>query len=570
MNISISGQDKMCLLNGGIGGHLPDKVDFGRLENEDKIKEKIPMVTILQNALLEYGNERLDNIIINDLNTIGLETLEYHGQDDLYLIYELDDSKNNVIGAGGILRNVTFDSNMPVWKNGTTIKVKDVSNYYSFNGLDPEANKKATRIAYSSASSENCVVIKIQYGQIVGYQESKLVYPDELIVNAGKGLTTVFDSIKNVLGDYEYFYDVNGRFVFQRKKDYVQTLFSPLNGAISEPMTIASPYSYQFNDLSQISQISYSPKISDIKNIFSIQGERQGVDQKIPIQARYAIDKKPSSYFDYEGKNFYYTKFYKGKMPLLVNSYECDWREIIYQMAKDYYNNATKQDDFYYILTQRNSYVKNCKTGYETYYPVIYSFWRELYYLGNNDKELPIGYESNNYYSSTHKTRACWHKNVYTNPNMINFWFDFLDVGEGPLSITSRQNIGNRLKVETSKKTTTIFKNDTPEIIFYTGKQPSTKNTSYSYIWIPKATKNLFSVSSQAPSLISQANELIYKYCCQQETVSLTTIPIYHLEPNTRIYVEGIGDLIVSKIQYNLGNTQTMSLSCTRVVDSIY
>ena len=93
---------------------------------------------------------------------------------------------------------------------------------------------------------------------------------------------------------------------------------------------------------------------------------------------------------------------------------------------------------------------------------------------------------------------------------------------------------------------------------------------SYTPIWIPKSVNNLFTVSSQYPSLISQVNDLIYQHCCQYETISLTTMPIYYLEPNTRIYVENIGDLIINSISYSLGYSSTMTLNCTRAVNSIY
>jgi hypothetical protein len=41
-----------------------------------------------------------------------------------------------------------------------------------------------------------------------------LVYPGDLITNIGESLTSMLDKIKNMLGDFEYFYDVDGRFVF--------------------------------------------------------------------------------------------------------------------------------------------------------------------------------------------------------------------------------------------------------------------------------------------------------------------------------------------------------------------
>ena len=53
---------------------------------------------------------------------------------------------------------------------------------------------------------------------VAGYRITDLIYPDDLIANIGENLTNMLDKIKNLLGDFEYFYDVDGKFIFQRKK----------------------------------------------------------------------------------------------------------------------------------------------------------------------------------------------------------------------------------------------------------------------------------------------------------------------------------------------------------------
>jgi len=47
-----------------------------------------------------------------------------------------------------------------------------------------------------------------------------------LIGNAGETVVSILDKIKNVLGNYEYFYDVNGNFIFQEIKNYLNTSYS--------------------------------------------------------------------------------------------------------------------------------------------------------------------------------------------------------------------------------------------------------------------------------------------------------------------------------------------------------
>jgi hypothetical protein len=48
----------------------------------------------------------------------------------------------------------------------------------------------------------------------MGYKGTELVYPGDLIANVNETVVSVLDKIKNVLGNFEYFFDVDGNFVF--------------------------------------------------------------------------------------------------------------------------------------------------------------------------------------------------------------------------------------------------------------------------------------------------------------------------------------------------------------------
>jgi len=41
-----------------------------------------------------------------------------------------------------------------------------------------------------------------------------LFYPDELIAAPGETVVSIFDKIIKAFGVYEYFYDIEGRFIF--------------------------------------------------------------------------------------------------------------------------------------------------------------------------------------------------------------------------------------------------------------------------------------------------------------------------------------------------------------------
>jgi hypothetical protein len=62
-------------------------------------------------------------------------------------------------------------------------------------------------------------------------------------------------------------------------------------------------------------------------------------------------------------------------------------------------------------------------------------------------------------------------------------------------------------------------------------------------------------------------------YCV--ESASITTIPIYYLQPNTKIYIRDEnskidGEYIVSRFTIPLSYNGTMSISATKIADRIY
>jgi hypothetical protein len=63
-------------------------------------------------------------------------------------------------------------------------------------------------------SSREYHIARIDYGDVAGYHGTDLIFAGDLILNAGETLVALLDKIKNMLGEFEYFYDVNGRFIF--------------------------------------------------------------------------------------------------------------------------------------------------------------------------------------------------------------------------------------------------------------------------------------------------------------------------------------------------------------------
>lgn len=149
------------------------------------------------------------------------------------------------------------------------------------------------------------------YGQDVGFIYSDFTYPSELIANAGDSVCTILDKIKNTLGNYEYFYDLDGNFVFQEIKNYLNTTKTTviLNELKNEDYILdlsRGKSVYDFSDSKLITNFSNSPQYNRIKNDFVVWGLRKNADG-ITRNIRYhlAIDKKP------EIGNIYEVFFYE-------------------------------------------------------------------------------------------------------------------------------------------------------------------------------------------------------------------------------------------------------------------
>jgi hypothetical protein len=88
----------MCLLNGELGGLFNASTDLGQrediLSNGDIKLTKIPVKQIIRDMIHQYGNEPFHNIIINDLDELGLQLQEYNYNSPLYLFRKIEEESN--------------------------------------------------------------------------------------------------------------------------------------------------------------------------------------------------------------------------------------------------------------------------------------------------------------------------------------------------------------------------------------------------------------------------------------------------------------------------------------------
>ena len=222
--INLSGKDKMCLLNGEVSGSLNSSVDFGQIDEQIGMDNngnpifktvKYPIKDIIREAVHQYGGEPFHNIIINDLEEMGLELQEYRYDIPMYIWRLINNSTYS---------NGTLNGQQAILGKYSTLNQIPENEFESLTeGFMAQENKAIISFADdfdNNGQLNQYYVAKIDYGESAGYREIDLVYPDDLIGNAGESITSILDKLKNFLGDFEYFYNLDGQFVFQRKKDY--------------------------------------------------------------------------------------------------------------------------------------------------------------------------------------------------------------------------------------------------------------------------------------------------------------------------------------------------------------
>ena len=297
-NISISGKDKMCMLDGTCGGTVPSAVTFHEAQHEDDngdiFIEQVPIFTIIKECVTHFGKEPEQNVIINDVDMTAKLSTKYVGQN-------------------------------PIWFS------KD---YKSFV------------ISENAPEDENFLQHKFIYGQDVGYQETDFTYPGELVFSAGDTVTSVLDKIIESLGNYEYFYDLDGHFIFQQKKNYLNYYYTPIT-QINDNYYIKafsdSKYYYTFIDAKDALSYYNSPKYENIKNDFIVWGDKtdaNGVTKT--IQYHLAIDEKPQI----DLANQYMWDITKGNG---------DHAYYLFEYEKNNYNQTPEQKAIEIIYTENHS-----------------------------------------------------------------------------------------------------------------------------------------------------------------------------------------------------------------------
>ena len=167
VTISMNLKDKMCLLNGDLGGEIHSSVDFAfqdeLIDSSSTSLEKNPVLVynIIKQLVNHWGNEPLNKIIISEVPLKIKQTIKWIGQESVYLV--------------------------PQYNNIQLFTTKEQADKYILDynlQYQPQEYKP---------------------GYDIGFKYTAFTYPGQLVCNAGDTVASVLDKIIGILGNYEYF-----------------------------------------------------------------------------------------------------------------------------------------------------------------------------------------------------------------------------------------------------------------------------------------------------------------------------------------------------------------------------
>lgn len=546
VTISISLKDKMCLLNGDAGGVIPASVTFSEREDSNGDIQKPLISQIIFELVNHFGAEDAAKIVIEDIDDKIKQVMKYTGSNPIYYLET----------TGGTVTTRRFF-------------------------LD---RTEALNAAAATGQNESDIVT-FDYGEDIGFVLTDFVYPGELTCDPGDTVTNVLDKIIAVLGNFEYFYDVYGNFHFQEIKNYLNTTYTTtvmneLNESPSYDVDFSSGKSvYTFEGTKLINAVTNAPAYSNVKNDYMVWGVRKSADGQTQIPVRYhlAIDHKP------EVGQEHYVNFYQDDFGITRAGAEFTFT---YNSTSEFPNPGAEAT-LYIVgnLNNRQFYRWSKDRGYyqveQDDCMVTTVDWRqELYYEGVEAQDT--GTDRPYYFAEllsewpklfNLKTQQ-FYDSVKENPSGIDFWLDMIDdtaeVGE-----YSVDNIGRRGVVVQQDQINCVFEQEVPDLVFIDINQDEAAMrqekrecdaTGQDWVQVDSTIYSLLTIGGSQNSCYERICDMLYQYTNMSQSITISAIPIYYLEPNTRITVRddaaGInGDFMISSISLPLDVESSMSIS---------
>ena len=624
VSLQLTLKDKMCGLSGDVSGTLPAAVIFDEMDTQDAsgayVTKKVLVYDIIKELVNHYGGEDLNNIVIEDVPRRIKRVMKWTGSNPLYLVPKQS-------GSAGVVWYAAYIDKPEILEDGTIeiLSGQDCGYVYDDFVYDSELSANLGESVTSVLDKIKNYLGNFEYfydefgvfhfREVKNYlnttQATTLVNDmkkhDYLVeTTTGKSVYTFSDKDNIIsISKTPQFNNIKNDFIIQGKRQGTnsqQQVDVRYHLCIDrKPLPVTSDergnnyYNTYYNLLLYTEESTQEikaafPTVYTTKNDFPSIGEFNTI--YFDATNKFAYYWKDDTYKSLKCSAYYpavdtlsvstiaetnsdETKEEEAKpipAPIVNGGYLVkDWRTELYlegMLAKkngiDSGNYYAKIDSIAGWQGDVLQYAHNCRIDTDYYFEELDAFWPQVYDLV--DQKF-IGEKENAELLTSSLTDG-------------NYFLDFIDSSTSDLGQFSVSAIGRRTDAVSSDTVNCLFAPEIPNIVFINAdeddkgrtKQQECEDNGMPYTQVRGEVFYNLATGGYKNGAFDQVKYELYLHTTYQNSVSITGLPVFYLEPNSRIELNDTstntyGDYNLNTISIPLGPGNTMTVSCNQSIE---
>lgn len=618
VSLQLTLKDKMCGLSGDVSGTLPAAVIFDEMDTQDAsgayVTKKVLVYDIIQELVNHYGGEDLNNIVIEDVPRRIKRVMKWTGSNPLYLVPKQS-------GSAGVIWYAAYVDKPAKLEDGTIeiLSGQDCGYVYDDFVYDSE-------LSANLGESVTSVLDKIKnyLGNFEYFYDEFGVFHFREIKNYLN--TTQATTLVNDMKKHDYLVETTtGKsvYTFSDKDNIISISKTPQFNNIKNDFIIQGKRqgtnSQQQIDVRYHLCIDRKPipvTVDEHGNSYYntyynvlLYTEESTQELKAAFPTVYTTEKDfpaigdfNTIYFDATNKVAYYWKddtyktlkcaaYYppidastlavvvddKGDtnsaaIPIIIGGYTVkDWRTELYLEGLLAKKNGIDSGNYYAKIDGISGwqgdilqYAHNCRIDTDYYFEELEAFWPQIYDLA--DQKF-IGEKENAELLTSALTDG-------------NYFLDFIDSSTSDLGRFSVSAIGRRTDAVSSDTVNCLFAPEIPNIVFINAdeddkgrtKQQECEDNGMPYTQVRGEVFYNLATGGYKNGAFDQVKYELYLHTTYQNSVSITALPVFYLEPNSRIELNDsstntYGDYNLNTLSIPLGPGNTMTVSCNQSIE---
>lgn len=623
VSLQLTLKDKMCGLSGDISGTLPAAVIFDEMDTQDAsgayVTKKVLVYDIIQELVNHYGGEDLNNIVIEDVPRRIKRVMKWTGSNPLYLVpkqsgsagvvwyaayvdrpEKLEDGTIEILSGqdcGYIYDDFVYDSELSANLGESVTSVLDkiknyLGNFEYFYDEFGVFHFREIKNYLNTTQATTLVNDMKKHDYLVETTTGKSVYTfsdKDNIISISK--TPQFNNIKNdfiIQGkrqgtNSQQQIDVRYHLCIDRKplpvssdergNNYYNTYYNLLlyTEESTQEIKAAFPAVYTTkNDFPSIGE--FNTIYFDATDKFAYYW-KDDTYKSLKCSAYYpAVDTLSVSAIAETGSEETKEEVKPVPVPIVNGGYLVkDWRTELYLEGLLAKKNGIDSGNYYAKIDGISGwqgdvlqYAHNCRIDTDYYFEELDAFWPQVYDLV--DQKF-IGEKENAELLTSALTDG-------------NYFLDFIDSSTSDLGRFSVSAIGRRTDAVSSDAVNCLFAPEIPNIVFINAdeddrgrtKQQECEENGMPYTQVRGEVFYNLATGGYKNGAFDQVKYELYLHTTYQNSVSITGLPVFYLEPNSRIELNDTstntyGDYNLNTLSIPLGPGNTMTVSCNQSIE---